>query len=110
MSRTLDKLNRIFVIDKPLQLWADLAARRVSQALGTVFNDHPAIMAAGTSLSRVSFLLPHTVETKTGEVVVAVTSMIKQKLSKPEFEQTQLEARLQPDWFKQTGLEIIKDD
>jgi hypothetical protein len=110
ISRILDKLNRIFIIDKPLQLWADLTARRVSQALGIIRNNRPQIMAAGTSLSRVSFLLPHTVESKTSTVVVGVTSAIKQKLSSPEFEQTQLESKIQPDWFKQTGLEIIKGD
>jgi len=106
MSRTLDKMNRIFVIDKPIQLWADLAANRVDRASGK----KEAIMAAGSSLARVSFLLPHTVESITGKVVVGATSQIKNALSKAQFEQTQLESKLLPDWFKQAGLEVISDD
>lgn len=36
MFRILDKLNRIFIIDKPLQLWADMTARRVGHPIEQV--------------------------------------------------------------------------
>jgi len=117
MYRTLDKLNRIFIIDKPLQLRADLAARRVyssgsmvgSSVAHPFMADVPKIISAGTSLALVSFLTPHTVESKTSSTVIAVIALIKQELSTIQLEQTQLESKLQPDWFKQIRLEVIED-
>ena len=55
-------------------------------------------------------LLYHFVSVVGSYAGLSATSVIKQKLSDAEFKQTQLDAKLQPDWFQQTGLEIIKDD
>ena len=111
LSRVLDKLLRIFVIDTPIQLWVDLTRARVNWAeLNPVFYDHNGIMAAGTSLSRISPLLPYTVAANTSALLAEMRARIKKELWAGEYEQTRLESKLLPDWFKQAELDIVNED
>jgi hypothetical protein len=110
LSRVLDKLLRIFVVDAPIQLWVDLTKERVKPAEGYVYHDHKTIRAAGTSLSRISPLFPYTVAAKTSALLTETRARIKNDLSAAEYEQTRLESILLPDWFKQAELEFADED
>jgi hypothetical protein len=113
LSAVLDKLLRIYVIDRPMQLWCHVAQMRVEEATDIKpfkQDDDEAIMRAGVSLSQIASLLPYTVEAETARLLVCTTSMIKKQLSKAQYKQTGLESKLLPDWFRRTSLEVVKDD
>ena len=113
LSSVLDKLLRVYIIDRPMQLWCHVAQLRVEEATDIKpfkQDDDEAIMRAGVSLSQISPLLPHTVEAETANLLVRTTGMIKKQLNEAQYGQTGLESKLLPNWFKRISLEVVKDD